>query len=293
MVATDAAKKLGLPYASPFYSQNGSIQGFLGGVNFGAAEATIMSPGSPNHQSLNQQLRQAFDTLQLLQLQLGKENAYHFIQSSLFYLSFGKDDYIDLFLQNSSSINLKRNSSKFAHILVGQMMNAIRNLYNAGVKKIACVGVLPLGCTPRASLEMYNSSTGDDRRGCVDDINRHVLEFNTMLEQNIVQFNVELPDAHIVFCDVYRAIMEFIINPYVYGFEDVKSACCGLGRYGGMNGCVSVDMACPQPSGHVWWDLYNPTPAANSLLADSAWHGQPLPNICRPTTIQKLMSSLV
>lgn len=52
-----------------------------------------------------------------------------------------------------------------------------------------------------------------------------------------------------------------------------------------------MDMACPQASTHVWWDLYNPTPAVNSLIADSAWSGQPLSDICHPISVQELAIS--
>ncbi|KAL2535982.1 GDSL esterase/lipase-like [Forsythia ovata] len=84
------AKKMNLSYAIPFYSQNGSIHELLTGVNFGSSQATILYAGSRSYQSLNQQLRQTFETIQLLQLWLGQEVANHFIESSLFYLSLRK-----------------------------------------------------------------------------------------------------------------------------------------------------------------------------------------------------------
>lgn len=77
----------------------------------------------------------------------------------------------------------------------------------------------------------------------------------------------------------------------VAGFEDARNACCGLGKYGGMKGCLSPDMACQRASNHVWWDLYNPTEAVNILLANSAWSGDPLSSICRPFTLKALGSS--
>ncbi|KAL8531055.1 hypothetical protein ACS0TY_007897 [Phlomoides rotata] len=274
------AKKMGLPYTTPFYSQNGSIPEIQQGINFGSAEATILYPGSSNYQSLNQQLRQAFETLQLLQLQLGQETATNFIRSSVFYLSFGKDDFLDYFLRNSSETGFKYNGQNFTQILVHQMMNAIRSLYASNVRKIVCAGVLPLGCTPHL---MSSSSS----KGCFDEANTLVLEFNTRLQQNIAAINAELRDAHIIFCDVYRAIMEFINNPKAYGIEDVKNACCGLGRGGG---CFSTNMACGKASTHIWWDFNNPTPAVNSLLADSTWSGRPVSSICSPITLQQLLA---
>ncbi|KAK9280593.1 hypothetical protein L1049_014287 [Liquidambar formosana] len=284
------AEKMGLPQTQPFYSQNGSLEGLLSGLNFGSAQATIMNLGGQRHQSLNQQLRQVFETFQLLQLQLSQDNAHHFIKSSIFYLSLGKDDYIDLFLRNASGIMLKYSGQEFARMLVNQMMNVMRNLYGAGVRRIICMGVLPLGCAPRTVWEWRNSTAGDDvgRVDCVGEINELIVAYNTMLEEHVVELKTELPDAQIVFCDVYQGIMEIINNPKHYGFKDVKTACCGLGWFGGMIGCLSIEMACEQASTHVWWDFYNPTHAVNSLLADSAWSGHPLPNICRPTTIREL-----
>ncbi|XWS28452.1 hypothetical protein CRYUN_Cryun25bG0070300 [Craigia yunnanensis] len=258
------AEKMGLPYTVPFYSQNGSIEGLLSGVNYGAAQATILSPSSLSHQSLNQQLRQVFETLQLLELQLGQESSYHFVRSSLFYLSFGKDDYIDLFLQNFSG----------------------------------CMhGNITFGCTPSLLLEWHSPTARgniDDGTGCAEEINELVLQYNTMLEEHIVRLNEELPDAHIVFCDLYQGVKKIITHPKLFGFEDAKSACCGLGFYGAKIGCISSDMACKTVSAHVWWDLYNPTPEVNSLLADSAWSGEVvLSNLCRPITVQDLVCTSV
>ncbi|XVF05001.1 hypothetical protein REPUB_Repub05bG0132200 [Reevesia pubescens] len=287
------AEKMGLPYIQPFYSQNGSIEGLLRGVNYGAAQATILSPSSLSHQSLNHQLRQVFETLQLLELQLGQESSNHFIRSSVFYLSFGKDDYIDLFLRNFSGVMAKYSGPEFAKILVNQMVHAMRNLYDMNVRKVVCMGILPLGCTPGFRWEWHNPRVRgniEDGKGRVDEINELVLQYNIMLEEHIVMLNEELPDVQIVFCDLYQGFKKIITYPQFFGFEDSKSACCGLGLYGAEIGCLSSKMACNTVSSHVWWELYSPTPEVNSLIADSAWSGEVLlSNICRPTTIRDLV----
>lgn len=211
---------MGLPNIPPFYSQNGSIEELLRGINFGSAEATIMNPSSQNYQSLNQQLRQVFETIELLFLQLSQRSVIRFIRSSIFYLSFGKDDYIDLFLRNSSGSLLEYSSQEFANILATQMVHVMRNLYDMNVRKIICMGILPLGCTPRmvSSVSNSNNSTNGGRK-CVEKINKLVLEYNAMLNEQIVELNAELPDAHIVFCDVYQGIREIITYPETYGMD--------------------------------------------------------------------------
>ncbi|KAG8655593.1 hypothetical protein MANES_04G055600v8 [Manihot esculenta] len=287
------AEKIGVPNISPFYGQNGSIDGLRRGLNYGSAHASIMKPGSLSHQSLNQQLRQVFETFQLLQLQLSEEIAQHFIRSSMFYLSFGRDDYVDLFLRNSSGIMLKYSGPEYAQILVNQMVLAVKSLYDANVRKIICMGILPLGCTPRMVWEWRNVTTIDDGSGCVDEINELVLQYNTILNENIIELKSELPDSQIIFCDVYQGIMEIMTNPQHYGFEVLNNACCGLGLHGAIIGCLSAEMACNQPSSYVWWDLYNPSQAVNSFLADAIWSGHPFSGICRPTLVQDLVYSVL
>ncbi|GMI94610.1 GDSL-type esterase/lipase 77 [Hibiscus trionum] len=288
------ANKMGLPYAQPFYVQNGTIDGLLSGVNYGAAHATILSASSLGHQSLNHQLRQVFETIQVLQLQLGHESSRRFIRSSIFYLSFGKDDYIDLFLRNFSGVMPHYNDHMFADILVNQMVHAMMNLYDMNVRKVVVMGILPLGCAPSSFFQWHTGDAIAKATGCVEDINEVVLKYNVRLEDSIVRLNEELPDAHIVFCDLFQGLKKIISYPHFFGFEDAKNACCGLGLYGAEIGCITSDMACNPVSSNVWWDLYNPTPQVNSLLAESTWSGQELlSNICRPTTIHDLVHTSV
>ncbi|XP_010248460.1 PREDICTED: GDSL esterase/lipase At1g71250-like [Nelumbo nucifera] len=122
------AEKMGLPEIPPFYGQNGTIEGLLGGLNFGSSPATIMNTGKLGFQSLNQQLRQASETLQLLQLQLGQDKAQQMINSSLFYLSFGKDDYVELFLHDISGLRHRFGAKGFAQVLVNQITRVIKVL---------------------------------------------------------------------------------------------------------------------------------------------------------------------
>uniref|UniRef100_A0A7N0VHY6 GDSL esterase/lipase n=1 Tax=Kalanchoe fedtschenkoi TaxID=63787 RepID=A0A7N0VHY6_KALFE len=268
------AEKMGLPQMQPFYSLNGSISTLLRGINFGSAQATIINSGK-SLQSLSQQLRQVTDTFQQLQLQLSQETAKHLIRSFIFYVSFGKNDYTDIFLRNTSGI-MSKGGQQFAHILVGQMIHALWDLYQADIRKIVVMGILPLGCAPRMMLYWRNKTDDGGERGCVDEVNAWVVAYNTLLEDHVVEFRNKYPDAQIVFCDVYRVVLEIITHPMSYGFEDVKRACCGLGWYGAMIGCLSHESACSRSSTYVWLDFYNPTSAVNSFLAESGWSGKPI-----------------
>ena len=118
------AEKMGLPYALPFYAQNGSIGELMTRLNFGSTQAIIMNPSNQGYQSLNQNLRQVFEMMELLQLQLSPNISLRFIRSSVYYLSFGKDDYINFYLSNSDNGSSggapKYNSHEFSHIFQHQ-----------------------------------------------------------------------------------------------------------------------------------------------------------------------------
>ncbi|CAA7389083.1 unnamed protein product [Spirodela intermedia] len=286
------AERMGLPPVPSFYRAKGTADGLRNGLNFGTVPATILSGGYTSLfrvQGLSQQIRQLYDILQLLQLQIRADVFREIVSSAVFYLSFGRDDFIDLFFLDSSGLMPKYGRRGFPRLLVPQMMQAIEDLYNAGARNIVVAGVGSLGCTPRVMWEAL-AGGGLDAQGCVREVNELSLDYNAGLLAALSDLNSRLPGARIVFCDVYAGMLEIISNPATYGFADEKRACCGLGWYGGMVGCLAAEMACEEPSRRVWWDLYNPTATVNELLANWSWTGGP-PSICSPGTLGELVSS--
>nr|GFB50949.1 SGNH hydrolase-type esterase domain-containing protein [Tanacetum cinerariifolium] len=113
--------------------------------------------------SLNQQLCQAFEIFQLLQLELGQDIANDFIEpSTVFYVSFGKDDCIDLFRSNSA--NSPRSDAKTLSRCVPRFVHSTND--SKGGSQVG----------------------GDNEDGvvCAPEINNFVLEYNAFLEQRVV-----------------------------------------------------------------------------------------------------------
>nr|AVP71910.1 GDSL esterase [Elaeis guineensis] len=132
-----AAERMGLPPVTPFFGLNGTAAAMMRGVNFGSTPATIVSGVLDGwlrgydrflFQSLSQQVRQVFEILQVLQLELGASAARRAASSALFILSFGKDDYAALFSRGSESNRLapKYGRRGFARLLVSRLIQAIR-----------------------------------------------------------------------------------------------------------------------------------------------------------------------
>uniref|UniRef100_A0A0E0BEU1 GDSL esterase/lipase n=1 Tax=Oryza glumipatula TaxID=40148 RepID=A0A0E0BEU1_9ORYZ len=149
------------------------------------------------------------------------------------------------------------------------------------------MGVAPLGCAPRVMWEGLHVVDG---RSCVEEANELVQGYNARVAARLAALRPRLAGADVVFCDIYKGIMDIITHPARYGFDETRKACGGLGPFGGTVGCMTKEMVCPTPQRHVWWDLYSPTEVVTSLLANWSWSAPSHSNttICRPITLEML-----
>lgn len=74
------------------------------------------------------------------------------------------------------------------------------------------MGLPPIGCAPYY-LWMYKSNTGE----CIDEINDMVVGFNFVMRYMTEELLHQLPDARIIFCDVFQGSMDIIQNHMLYG----------------------------------------------------------------------------
>jgi hypothetical protein len=89
-----------------------------------------------------------------------------------------------------------------------------QNLYNLNVRKMVVMGLAPIGCAPRYMWE-YGTVNGD----CVEPINDMAIEFNFLMRYIVEKLAEELPDANIIFCDVYEGSMDILNNHERYGIS--------------------------------------------------------------------------
>lgn len=84
-------------------------------------------------------------------------------------------------------------------------------MYNLQARKVAIMGLAPLGCLPQ-SLSLYpvNVTTG-----CAEVINDAVKIFNTKLVSLINRLNANLPGAEFTYLNLYKYISEDFATPLV------------------------------------------------------------------------------
>ncbi|ONK77974.1 uncharacterized protein A4U43_C02F12880 [Asparagus officinalis] len=205
-------------------------------------------------------------------------------------MSFGSDEYVEMFeIGGPRAVGIKFGRRGFARVLVTQMERAVKNLYNEGVRKIAVMGVGPMGYAPRILWDGRRRLHG---KNCIEEVNEVVSSYNDKLAERLLNLQSMLSGLQIVFCDIYRGMMEIISNSHTYGFSSVKNACCGVGDFGAMVGCQNLEMSCSDPSSHIWWDFYSTTEAVNSLLANWSWSPpESRLQICQPIDLHQLLST--
>jgi hypothetical protein len=230
------AAKMGLPPPPLISTINGTAAAVAGGVNFGGQYGgeRVFRAGA----AVGQQLRVAVETLQL-------EAATS--SGAVFVLSFGADAYARLLARGpaADAAAPKHGRRGFGRILADRVARTVsvlaqplisislwtsetfdpracrdllQELYEADVRRVAVMGVAPLGCAPRVMWEgMRALNNKQGRSSCVDDANELIQGYNARLAAQLDELRVRLPDADIVFCDVYKGMMEIISNPRRYG----------------------------------------------------------------------------
>ncbi|XP_022738165.1 GDSL esterase/lipase At1g71691-like [Durio zibethinus] len=280
------ALHLGLPIVPSYLGQEGELKDMLHGINYASAAAGIIfSSGSElgQHISFTHQIQQFADTYQQFVLSMGEDVTIDFISSSVLYISIGTNDYIHYYLRNVSNVQNLYLPWGFNQFLASTMRQEIKNLYNMNVRRLVVMGLPPIGCAPYY-LWRYKSNSGE----CIEEINNMIMEFNFVMRYMTEELLHELPDARIIFCDVFQGSMDIIQNHKRYGFNATTDACCGLGKYKGWIMCMSGEMACPNASNHIWWDQFHPTDAVNAILADNVWSSRHT-EMCYPMNLEKIV----
>ncbi|KAI4302905.1 hypothetical protein MLD38_038598 [Melastoma candidum] len=282
------ASRLGLPFVPSYLGLNGTAEEMLRGVNYASAGAGIIfSSGSElgQHISLTQQIQQFTDTVQQFILHLGEAAAANRISRSVFYISIGVNDYIHYYLRNVSDVQNQYLPWTFNQFLASSVEQEIKNLYDLHARRVVVMGLPPIGCAPHY-LWQYGSKDG----GCIEEINDAIMGFNFAMRFMIDQLHHELPDANVIYCDVFRGSMDILTNHKQYGFNITSDACCGLGKYNGWIMCLMPDMACADASNHIWWDQFHPTEAVNEILADNVWNSKHT-RMCYPMSLEEMVQS--
>ncbi|CAI9118888.1 OLC1v1020515C1 [Oldenlandia corymbosa var. corymbosa] len=218
---------------------------------------------------------------------IGESSAMALLNSALFSVTLGSNDFINNYLTPVvSKVEQKLVPPEvFVAAMISRYKLQLTRLYNMGGRKIVVVNVGPIGCIP--FLREMDTSAGN---ACSPFPNQLAQMFNDQLRVLISELSATLDGSEFVYADVYRIVDDLIQNYTSYGIENPSSACCHVaGRFGGLIPCSPASKICVDRSKYVFWDPYHPTEAANIFIAKRLLDGDSID--IWPKNLRQLISS--
>ncbi|KAI8569463.1 hypothetical protein RHMOL_Rhmol02G0281500 [Rhododendron molle] len=276
-----------LPLLPP-YKQPGNNHQFSNGANFASAGAGALVQ---THQGtvidLHMQLIYFKNVKKVLEQHMGETEAKKILSTAVYLFSVGSNDYILPFVTNSSFFQFN-SPEDYAKMVIGNITDVIKEIYEAGGRKFAFVSLPPWGCVP---LVRVRNPAGE----CMQEVTALIKLHNTAFSKVLTKLEMQLQGFKYSIFDFYNSAAEIMENPSKYGFKDGKSACCGSGQYRGVNSCggkrgVKEYELCSNPSEYIFFDAAHPTEKGNEQFAQQMWSAAP--SIVGPYNLEALFEQV-
>ncbi|KAL8111248.1 GDSL esterase/lipase At4g01130-like [Apium graveolens] len=269
------AQALGFPFLNAYSESGGSD--YTHGVNFAAQGATVKPPDSSNKDWVSPYY---------LAIQLNRMKTYaskvsqDVLGKSIYTIHIGQNDVTGV-LGSAGVGGVKQNLPQVANDIV----STVKELYGLGGRTFMVLNTGPMGCYPAFLVQWQHSNSDVDKAGCMTSYNGGVSEFNQMLKDALFGAKQQLPDANLVYVDIYSALLDIFQNPSSHGLKHGTTTCCGAGgsynfnpqimcgHSGTINGSSVTASACEDPYDYISWDGVHTTEAANKIVMNSIVNG--------------------
>ncbi|KAI3855099.1 hypothetical protein MKX03_018493 [Papaver bracteatum] len=236
-----------------------------GGISFASGGAGILNETNKifvQSISLDEQIEFFTSVHGALEQQLGKPSAASYLAKSIFLISIGSNDIIGYSKPDSDLPSKYGSPQNYMDTLMFTFRSQLKRMFDLGARKFAILGAAKTGCCP--SLRR--------KSGCNEGANSLSLLFNNGVESLMQELKTELGINYSIFLS-YHLVDDFISQPAQHGFTEVRSACCGAGRFRADVPCIPVAELCDERDSHLFWDLYHPTEAAARKVIDRFFSG--------------------
>ncbi|CAL0306482.1 unnamed protein product [Lupinus luteus] len=259
-------------YIPPYASATG--EDILRGVNYASAAAGIREETGQQlggRITFRGQVQNYQNTVSQVVNLLGTEDqAANYLSKCIYSIGLGSNDYLNnYFMPQIYSSSRQYTTEEYADALIQEYTQQLQTLYNYGARKMVLFGVGQIGCSPNELAQ--NSPDGST---CVERINTANQIFNNKLKSLVDQLNNQLPDARFIYINSYAIFQDIISNPTAYGFSNINSGCCGVGRNNGQITCLPMQTPCSNRREYLFWDAFHPTEAGNVVVAQRAYNSE-------------------
>ncbi|XP_042026489.1 GDSL esterase/lipase At5g45960-like [Salvia splendens] len=196
-----------------------------------------------------------------MEVEIGKEKTRRLINKALFVISAGTNDFMVNYYGPMQTRSRTYNISSYQDFILHQALELTQALLKMGSKKIAFVGLPPIGCVP--AVITLNSDNALTHRACIQRFSDVARRYNTLLQIKLAALQKQItPSANVLYIDIYNPIDRMVRNPQQFGFEIVNLGCCGSGMVEFSVLCNSYSSVCSDDSKYLFWDSIHPTQAA-------------------------------
>ncbi|KAG4186053.1 hypothetical protein ERO13_A08G018600v2 [Gossypium hirsutum] len=256
------AEYLGFTRSMPPFAESKG-ENILNGVNYASGAAGIRDETGKDlgdRIPLDKQIQNhKIIILRLSKLMRNNIETILLLNRCIYSIQIGSNDYINNYFKPEFYDTSRRfTQMQYATLLVHQLSNQLKTLYNNGARKFAVYGLSLIGCAPFAISEY-----GTNGSFCVDKLNNAAALFNEMLMPLIHQLNNDLPYAKFTYLTPSPNSTTFVTN----------GTCCTIGGGGGEL-CLKNSKPCSNRGRFLFWDGFHPTEAWNEKVAERAYSSE-------------------
>ncbi|PWA60262.1 SGNH hydrolase-type esterase superfamily protein [Artemisia annua] len=239
------------------------IEDLMTGVTFASAGTGFdpMTATLSSVISFEQQMEYFKEYKSKIEMLIGKESTLELITKAVFMISAGTNDFIVNYYGLGEAVDqyIYPNVTSYSNFLFQNVENFIKELINQGARKIAMVGLPPMGCLPEVIT--LNKDAATHGRKCVEQMLSVAIEYNIILENKLKA--MQTADTKLYYADIYKPILDMIqFGESKLGFEEVSTGCCGSGYIEAAMLCNINSPICDDASKYVFWDSVHPTERA-------------------------------
>ncbi|WJZ96458.1 hypothetical protein VitviT2T_015145 [Vitis vinifera] len=247
-------------YVPPYLDPTLSLEELMTGVSFasGGSGFDPLTPRISNTIEIPKQVEYFKEYRKRLELAIGKERTDNLIKKAIFVISAGTNDLV----VNYFTLPVRRKSytiSGYQHFLMQHVEQLIQSLWDQGARRIAFVGMPPIGCLPMVIT--LNSDNAFLQRGCIEELSLVAKDYNLKLQNKLkaIHKNLAHLGGKIFYVDIYGPVTNMIRGYDKFGFEEVANGCCGSGIIEVSFLCNPNSYVCPDASKYIFWDSIHPT----------------------------------
>ncbi|XP_010279182.1 PREDICTED: GDSL esterase/lipase At5g45960-like [Nelumbo nucifera] len=259
-------------FVPPYLDETLGLEDLMTGVSFASAGSGFdpLTAQITSVIKMSKQLEYFKEYKTRLEEAIGKERTENLIQKSVAIISAGTNDFVFNYL----AVPIRRQGyslEDYQQFLMQNLREFIQGLWEQGVRKIAVVGLPPMGCLP---VVITFNSQASAQGGCVESYSAVARDYNLKLQAELafMQMSVAFYGGRIMYADIYQPITDMIQDYKRFGFEEWRSGCCGTGLMEASFMCNPNSLVCSDVSKYLFWDSVHPTERAYYYIFSSLYN---------------------